>query len=45
MLKPGGSAPSFELVSDAGATVRLDDFKGKRVIVYFYPKADTPSPD
>jgi len=42
MSRPGDKAPSFELVSDTGATVRLDDFKGKRVIVYFYPKADTP---
>ena len=42
MPKAGDKAPSFELVSDTGATIRLDDFKGKRVIVYFYPKADTP---
>jgi len=42
MLKPGDVAPDFELVSDTGDTVILDGFKGKRVIVYFYPKADTP---
>jgi peroxiredoxin Q/BCP len=42
MLKPGDTAPSFELISDTGDAVRLDDFKGKRVIVYFYPKANTP---
>jgi len=42
MLKLGDTAPSFELISDTGDAVRLDDFKGKRVIVYFYPKADTP---
>jgi len=42
MLKPGDVAPSFELLSDAGETVRLIDFRGQRVIVYFYPKADTP---
>jgi len=42
MLKPGDTAPSFELVSDSGEPVRLRDFHGKRVIVYFYPKADTP---
>ena len=42
MLQPGDTAPSFKLVSDTGDTVRLDDFRGKRVIVYFYPKADTP---
>ena len=33
---------SFELATDKGEPVRLDDFKGRRVIVYFYPKADTP---
>ncbi len=42
MLKQGDNAPSFELISDTGDAVRLDDFVGKRVIVYFYPKADTP---
>jgi len=42
MLQPGDTAPSFELVSDTGNAVRSDDFRGKRVIVYFYPKADTP---
>ena len=42
MLKPGDTAPSFELASDTGESVRLSDFKGKRVIIYFYPKADTP---
>jgi peroxiredoxin Q/BCP len=42
MVAVGDAAPAFELVSDAGDTVRLADFKGKRVIVYFYPKADTP---
>lgn len=42
MLKTGDAAPTFELVSDRGDVVRLEDFRGKRVIVYFYPKADTP---
>jgi peroxiredoxin Q/BCP len=42
MVAVGDAAPAFELVSDAGDTVRLADFRGKRVIVYFYPKADTP---
>ena len=42
MAAIGDTAPPFELISDAGATVRLDDFQGERVIVYFYPKADTP---
>ena len=42
MIQVGDAVPGFELVSDTGETVRLADFKGKRVIVYFYPKADTP---
>jgi len=42
MLQPGDAAPTFELASDTGEVVRLDDFGGKRVIIYFYPKADTP---
>jgi peroxiredoxin Q/BCP len=42
MLKAGDTALSFELTSDAGETVRLADFAGRRVVLYFYPKADTP---
>ncbi len=42
MLKPGGTAPGFALPSDQGKVVQLKDWRGKRVIVYFYPKADTP---
>ena len=42
MLKTGDTAPAFGLVSDTGETVRLEELKGNRVIVYFYPKADTP---
>jgi len=42
MLKPGDVAPGFELVSDNGEHVSLADFRKQRVIVYFYPKADTP---
>ncbi len=42
MIQIGDRAPDFELLSDTRETVRLDDFRGKRVIVYFYPKADTP---
>jgi peroxiredoxin Q/BCP len=41
-LKVGDLAPEFALQSDQGTTVRLADFRGKRVIVYFYPKDDTP---
>jgi peroxiredoxin Q/BCP len=41
-LMTGASAPSFELPTDAGTKVSLGDFKGKTVILYFYPKDDTP---
>lgn len=40
-LQIGAPAPDFELPSDTGAPVRLSDFRGKRVILYFYPKDDT----
>ncbi len=38
----GASAPDFTATTDTGATVRLADFRGKRVILYFYPQDDTP---
>src|SRR5437867_7767628 len=41
-LKPGDAAPDFALIDQRGKTVKLKDFKGKKVVVYFYPKADTP---
>jgi peroxiredoxin Q/BCP len=41
-LSPGDKAPAFTLVDQAGKKVKLTDFKGQRVVVYFYPKADTP---
>ena len=40
-LKVGDPAPDFELKSDTGDTVRLSDFRGRRVVLYFYPKDDT----
>jgi peroxiredoxin Q/BCP len=42
MLKIGDQAPNFELPSDSGETVRRKDFSGRSLIVYFYPKDDTP---
>ena len=42
MLKIGERAPDFELADQSGKKVRLSDFKGKNVVVYFYPKDDTP---
>jgi peroxiredoxin Q/BCP len=41
-LKVGDAAPDFELLSDKGEKVKLSDFRGKRVIIFFYPKDDTP---
>jgi thioredoxin-dependent peroxiredoxin len=41
-LQPGDKAPAFKLQDQAGNDVRLADFKGRKVLVYFYPKADTP---
>ena len=41
MLKIGERAPDFVLPSDEGEEVSLEDFKGKRVLIFFYPKANT----
>ncbi len=41
-LKPGDKAPTFTLLDQDGNKVKLSDFKGRKVLVYFYPKADTP---
>ena len=41
-LQVGRAAPDFELPGDSEGKVKLSDFRGKRVIVYFYPKDDTP---
>ena len=42
MLKEGDDAPDFSTTNQDGDSVRLSDFKGKRVALYFYPKDDTP---
>ncbi|MEP1488255.1 MAG: thioredoxin-dependent thiol peroxidase [Algibacter sp.] len=41
-LKVGDKAPNFEALDEAGNTVKLSDFKGKTLVVFFYPKASTP---
>jgi peroxiredoxin Q/BCP len=41
-LAPGAAAPSFELKDQEGKTQRLDDYRGRWVVLYFYPKDDTP---
>jgi peroxiredoxin Q/BCP len=41
-LSAGDRAPAFTLLDQSGKKVKLSDFKGKRVVLYFYPKADTP---
>ena len=38
----GERAPNFKLPRDGGGTVSLADFKGRKLVLYFYPKADTP---
>jgi len=40
-LAEGSKAPDFRLAGDGGSTVALADFKGKKLVLYFYPKADT----
>ena len=40
-LKVGDAAPDFEAVSDSGETIKLSDLRGKRVVLYFYPKDNT----
>lgn len=42
MIEPGDMAPEFELADQDGRAVKLSDLHGQNVVVYFYPKADTP---
>ncbi len=41
-LSPGDKAPAFKLLRDDGSAVALSDFKGRNLVLYFYPRADTP---
>lgn len=42
MIGPGASAPDLELPDQDGELVRLSELRGRTVVVYVYPKADTP---
>ena len=42
MVEEGKPAPDFEATTDTGDCVKLSDFRGKSVVLYFYPKDDTP---
>ncbi|HET8652134.1 MAG TPA: thioredoxin-dependent thiol peroxidase [Gaiellaceae bacterium] len=42
MVEEGGEAPDFELTSDEGERVKLSQFRGRPVVLYFYPRDDTP---
>ncbi len=42
MLKEGDKAPDFNATDQNGNTIKLSDYKGKKLVLYFYPKDDTP---
>jgi peroxiredoxin Q/BCP len=42
MLEPGSAAPDFEVQDHTGTTRRLADYRGRAVVLWFYPRADTP---
>jgi len=42
MLEPGDTAPDFDVTDHNGNRVRLGDLRGQKVVLWFYPKADTP---
>jgi len=41
-LGPGVKAPAFNLLRDGGGAISLEDFAGRKLVLYFYPRADTP---
>jgi len=42
MLKEGDKAPGFSVTADEGQTISLADYRGQNLVLYFYPKANTP---
>lgn len=42
MLEPGDPAPDFTATAHDGRTIRLADYRGKKVLLWFFPRADTP---
>jgi peroxiredoxin Q/BCP len=42
MVKEGTTAPAFKTIDDNGENVSLKDFRGQKIVLYFYPKDDTP---
>jgi thioredoxin-dependent peroxiredoxin len=42
LLEVGDAAPEFKVLDNSGKDVRLSDYRGKTVVLWFYPKADTP---
>jgi peroxiredoxin Q/BCP len=42
MIPPGADAPDFTLTADDGTSVTLKQFRGRWVVLFFYPKSDTP---
>ena len=42
MLQPGADAPEFSVNDHNGNTIQLKDYRGKKIVLWFYPKADTP---
>ena len=42
MLQPGADAPEFSVNDHNGNAIQLKDYRGKKIVLWFYPKADTP---
>jgi peroxiredoxin Q/BCP len=42
IIKEGAAAPGFTVLTDEGKEVSLSDYKGQNIVLYFYPKDDTP---